>query len=80
MLRFLEPTVVPEDLYGVNSLLTLPVSSHLDIQSRTVPCRELLDFLQRNIVIAVGVVAGILVTTVVLLLMLTMHARRKQAL
>ncbi|XP_028370090.2 uncharacterized protein C2orf92 homolog [Phyllostomus discolor] len=59
---------------------TLEEAVKPDTQSRTVPCRELLHFLQRNIIIAVCAVAGILVTTVVLLLMLTMHARRKQAL
>ncbi|XP_053520508.1 uncharacterized protein C2orf92 homolog [Artibeus jamaicensis] len=51
-----------------------------DTQSRTMPCRELLHFLQRNIVVAVVAVAGILVTTVVLLLMVTMYTRKKQAL
>ncbi|XP_024427599.1 uncharacterized protein C2orf92 homolog [Desmodus rotundus] len=59
---------------------TLKEAVKPDTQSRTVPCRELLHFLQRNIVVAVAAVAGILVTTVVLLLVLTMYTRRKQAL
>ncbi|XP_019572057.1 uncharacterized protein C2orf92 homolog [Rhinolophus sinicus] len=51
-----------------------------DTQSRAVPCTQLLSFLQRNIVIAAASVAGILVATGLLLLMLTIHSRRKRPL
>nr|KAF6446093.1 hypothetical protein HJG63_001853 [Rousettus aegyptiacus] len=46
-------------------------------QSKTVPCSQLLLFLQRNIIIAAISVAGILVATGLLLLVLT---RKKQPL
>ncbi|XP_054584167.1 uncharacterized protein C2orf92 homolog [Eptesicus fuscus] len=51
-----------------------------DARNRTVPCLQLLHFLQRNTVIVIGSVAGILAATVLLLLMLTILNRRKQAL
>lgn len=57
-----------------------PGSSLLDTQSGPVPCTQLLTFLQRNIVIAAASVAGILVATGLLLLMLTIHSRRKRPL
>ncbi|XP_054441650.1 uncharacterized protein C2orf92 homolog [Pteronotus mesoamericanus] len=69
---------VSEQLSSVNKETLKEVKS--DTQSGTVPCRQLLHFLQRNIVIAVVAVAGILVILVVLLLMLTMYTRKKQAL
>lgn len=61
-------------------LLARHVSSPVDARNRTVPCLQLLRFLQRNTVIVIGSVAGILATTVLLLLMLTILNRKKQAL
>ena len=42
------------------------------------PCAQLLQFLQRNIISASAAVAGILVATVLLLLVLITYIRRKQ--
>ncbi|XP_064428646.1 uncharacterized protein C2orf92 homolog isoform X2 [Mirounga angustirostris] len=49
-----------------------------DVQNKNVPCAQLLQFLQRNIIIAAASVAGILVVTVLLVLALTTCIRRKQ--
>ncbi|KAF6270395.1 hypothetical protein mRhiFer1_001863 [Rhinolophus ferrumequinum] len=51
-----------------------------DTQSKAVPCTQLPSFLQRDIVIAAISVAGILAATGLLLLMLTIHSRRKRPL
>ncbi|KAM5251185.1 uncharacterized protein C2orf92 homolog [Hipposideros larvatus] len=51
-----------------------------ETQNRAPPCSQLLSFLQRNIVIAAISVAGILVATGLLLLMLTIYSRRKRPL
>ncbi|XP_025724743.2 uncharacterized protein C2orf92 homolog [Callorhinus ursinus] len=48
------------------------------VQNKNVPCAQLLQFLQRNIIIAAASVAGVLVVTVLLLLALTTCIRRKQ--
>lgn len=73
--------VVPEDQYGVASLCLLcHLSSHLDSQNRAMPCAQLLSFLQKNIIIAVVSVAGILGAMGLLLLALILHGRRKQPL
>ncbi|XP_072807481.1 uncharacterized protein C2orf92 homolog isoform X4 [Vicugna pacos] len=50
------------------------------VPNRSVPCAQLLHFLQRNIIIAAVSVAGILVATVLLLLVLITYIRRKQPL
>ncbi|XP_032325550.1 uncharacterized protein C2orf92 homolog isoform X3 [Camelus ferus] len=50
------------------------------VPNRSVPCVQLLHFLQRNIIIAAVSVAGILVATVLLLLVLITYIRRKQPL
>ncbi|KAF3826837.1 hypothetical protein GH733_009362 [Mirounga leonina] len=49
-----------------------------NVQNKNVPCAQLLQFLQRNIIIAAASVAGILVVTVLLVLALTTCIRRKQ--
>lgn len=73
--------MVPAALYGAVSLCVLcHVLFHLDVQNKNVPCAQLLQFLQRNIVIAAASVAGVLVVTVLLLLALTTCIRRKQLL
>ncbi|XP_034514927.1 uncharacterized protein C2orf92 homolog [Ailuropoda melanoleuca] len=59
---------------------TLEEAVRTDVQNKNVPCAQLLQFLQRNIVIAAASVAGVLVVTVLLLLALTTCIRRKQLL
>ncbi|XP_039088369.1 uncharacterized protein C2orf92 homolog [Hyaena hyaena] len=49
-------------------------------QNTDVPCAQLLDFLQRNIITAAASVVGILMVTVLLLLVLTVCIRRKRPL
>ncbi|XP_058390620.1 uncharacterized protein C2orf92 homolog [Diceros bicornis minor] len=51
-----------------------------DTRNRNMPCTQLLHFLQRNIIIAAVSVAGILVATALVLLVLTTYLRRKQPL
>jgi hypothetical protein len=64
----------------MESLLCLsgPVSSYLDVQSKNLQCRQLLQFLQKNILIPTIMMAAILVITVLLLLMFSAHIWRKQ--
>ncbi|XP_040479649.1 uncharacterized protein C2orf92 homolog [Ursus maritimus] len=57
---------------------TLEEAVRTDVQNKNVPCAQLLQFLQRNIIIAAASVAGVLVVTVLLLLALTTCIRRKQ--
>ncbi|XP_032733788.1 uncharacterized protein C2orf92 homolog isoform X1 [Lontra canadensis] len=57
---------------------TLEEAAKTEIPDKTVPCEQLLQFLQRNIIIGAGSVAGVLVVTALLLLALTMCCRRKQ--
>ncbi|XP_030884611.1 uncharacterized protein C2orf92 homolog [Leptonychotes weddellii] len=57
---------------------TLEEGVRTDVQNKNVPCAQLLQFLQRNIIIAAASVAGILVVTVLLVLALTTCIRRKQ--
>ncbi|XP_040309894.1 uncharacterized protein C2orf92 homolog isoform X1 [Herpailurus yagouaroundi] len=59
---------------------TLREAVRTDTQNKDVPCVQLLDFLQRNIIIAAALVAGILVVTVLLLLVLTAYISRKKPL
>ncbi|XP_047708116.1 uncharacterized protein C2orf92 homolog isoform X3 [Prionailurus viverrinus] len=59
---------------------TLQEAVRTDTQNKDVPCVQLLDFLQRNIIIAAASVAGILVVTVLLLLVLTAYISRKKPL
>nr|KAF6429023.1 hypothetical protein HJG59_001862 [Molossus molossus] len=63
-----------------NSALEDKEAAKPDAQNKTVPCVQLLHFLQRNNLIAMGVVSAVLVATVLLLLLLTVYIRRKQAL
>ncbi|XP_027478786.1 uncharacterized protein C2orf92 homolog isoform X3 [Zalophus californianus] len=57
---------------------TLEEAVRTGVQNKNVPCAQLLQFLQRNIIIAAASVAGVLVVTVLLLLALTTCIRRKQ--
>ncbi|XP_020942918.1 uncharacterized protein LOC102167341 isoform X2 [Sus scrofa] len=58
----------------------LQEASSPSVPNRTMPCAQLLQFLQRNIISASAAVAGILVATVLLLLVLITYIRRKQLL
>ncbi|XP_045836059.1 uncharacterized protein C2orf92 homolog isoform X4 [Meles meles] len=68
---------VNESFTAVNKE-TLEEAAKADIPDKTVSCEQLLQFLQRNIIIGAGSVAGVLVVTALLLLALTMCCRRKQ--
>lgn len=56
----------------------LEEAARTDVQTKKVPCEQLLHFLQRNIIITAASVAGILVVTVLLLLAFTSCCRRRQ--
>ncbi|XP_066122587.1 uncharacterized protein C2orf92 homolog [Saccopteryx bilineata] len=58
---------------------TLRETVRPDTPHSTVPCSWLLGFLQRNSIIATGLATGILVATGLLLLMLTIYIKKKQA-
>ncbi|XP_067560342.1 uncharacterized protein C2orf92 homolog, partial [Pseudorca crassidens] len=59
---------------------TLPEAISPDVPSRSMPCAQLLRFLQRDISVAAVSVAGILTATVLLLLALVTYIRKKQPL
>uniref|UniRef100_A0ABI0NZK2 Uncharacterized protein n=1 Tax=Bos taurus TaxID=9913 RepID=A0ABI0NZK2_BOVIN len=59
---------------------TLQEAVSPDIPSRGMPCSQLLQFLQKNIIIAAVSVVGIVTATGLLLLALVMYIRKKQSL
>ncbi|XP_029794363.1 uncharacterized protein C2orf92 homolog [Suricata suricatta] len=59
---------------------TLQEAVKTDTQNKDVPCAQLLGFLQRNITTTAASVAGILLVTLFLLLVLTACIRRKRPL
>uniref|UniRef100_A0A8C2MV94 RIKEN cDNA 4933424G06 gene n=1 Tax=Cricetulus griseus TaxID=10029 RepID=A0A8C2MV94_CRIGR len=54
------------------------VSSCLDAHNEGLPCRQMLSFLQKNIVIATIAVASVLLVTVFVVFVLVTYLRRKQ--
>ncbi|MXQ90166.1 hypothetical protein E5288_WYG017317 [Bos mutus] len=59
---------------------TLQEAVSPDIPSRGMPCSQLLQFLQKNIIVAAVSVVGIVTATGLLLLALVMYIRKKQSL
>ncbi|XP_075835248.1 uncharacterized protein C2orf92 homolog [Microtus pennsylvanicus] len=58
---------------------TNPCVSCLDVYTASLPCRELLSFLQKNIITAAAAVAAILLVTILVVLALVTYIRRKKA-
>uniref|UniRef100_A0A8C2NYX4 Uncharacterized protein n=1 Tax=Capra hircus TaxID=9925 RepID=A0A8C2NYX4_CAPHI len=59
---------------------TLQEAARPDVPSRGMPCSQLLQFLQKNIVVAAVSVVGIVAATVLLLLALVTYVRKRQSL
>ncbi|KAM7318796.1 hypothetical protein ACRRTK_021908 [Alexandromys fortis] len=58
---------------------TDPCVSCLDVYTESLPCRELLSFLQKNIITATAAMAAILLVTTLVVLALVTYIRRKKA-
>jgi hypothetical protein len=71
--------VIQQGCLWVTALCTFSVSSHLDFQRKSLLCRVMLQFLQKNIIIAAITMTAIIVI-MVLVLLFPVYMRRKQAL
>ncbi|XP_041911699.1 uncharacterized protein C2orf92 homolog [Arvicola amphibius] len=67
------------ELDALGMLTLILVSSRLDVYTERLPCRELLSFLQKNIITAAVAVAAILLVTTLVVLALVTYIRRKKA-
>ncbi|XP_026641410.1 uncharacterized protein C2orf92 homolog [Microtus ochrogaster] len=67
-----------EDARAADELVTWRDTSE-NVYTESLPCRELLSFLQKNIIIAAAAVAAILLVTILVVLALVTYIRRKKA-
>ncbi|XP_051060260.1 uncharacterized protein C2orf92 homolog [Phodopus roborovskii] len=57
---------------------TLSLDKHSNAHTEGLPCRQMLSFLQKNIIIATTAVAAVLLVTVLVVFVLVTYIRRKQ--
>ncbi|KAI4576993.1 hypothetical protein MJT46_002828 [Ovis ammon polii x Ovis aries] len=79
-----EPSLVNRDVSDTQSTTirkgTLQEAVSPDVPSRGMPCSQLLQFLQKNIIVAAVSVVGIVAATALLLLALVTYVRKRQSL